>query len=1050
MSTLDEMIRARAQDAGTAERPALLAPGRQPLSYAQLHEHCAYVARCLASCGVKRGDCVVVVLPNGPEMAACFLSVARVVTCAPLNPAYKASELDFYFDDLAAKALIIDPALPSAAGDMARARGIPVLELHSKPTWPAGRFELSTDAASTSGLPPAPSSAIALALHTSGTTSRPKLVPLSQANLFASAGHIAGTLELTVLDRCLNIMPLFHIHGLIGVLLASVRAGASVLCSPGFDTGKFFEWLSREQPTWVSAVPTMYEAIASHAAAQRPALSGTTLRLLRSSSASMPPPLMAALEQAFGVPVVEAYGMTEASHQMASNPLPPLARKPGSVGRAAGPEISIMHPESSALLSVGETGEIVIRGPNVTTGYAANPQANATAFCEGWFRTGDQGYFDEDGYLFISGRLKEQINRGGEKIAPREIDEAILGLPGVRQAVVFGVPHKTLGEDLAAAVVLREGSILSAEAIRTHLAARLAPFKVPARIVFLQELPKGPTGKLQRIGLAQQLASHLQDDYVAPSSDIERQLAEIWAEVLKLDVVGIRNNFFTLGGDSLQALTISARAAERGLMLPVDVLFREPTIERLASHVRAVEDFSSAADTTPGPITLYGFQRLVAFPGSKGPESFSSPSEAVFEFEAGVDRAALARAIRGLCDHHDAFRLRYVRGESRWTQELAPRESVTRDALDSSVRECAPEDFRSSVAAAHRNFDLTRPPLFRFVVSRGAPGKLAIVAHHLVSDAMSLRILAEDLEAAYCSALRHESIALPAVSTPVAVFMRRYERAVRRGRFVADQDGWTRLLGDEDEDVPMPDLMKSVRVSSMLHRPLELGPISARIMRYATENNVPPRDVLLAASVEATADVLEIPEVRVLVMSNGREQPLFGDLSRTVGCLVNLLPLRVSPPRGASFERARRWMTDAIKSLPTGGFSIPAVYLTEPSDLWLRIAMLQVASHLFVNYKGVLGPRSALAPTQPGIVGLPCTYDTAGMMAHVQPEHGELPPSFALQLHFEQVGDSLFGDLYCATDLYDARIMGVLAQRLNARLQHVGMPAASSQDRVQT
>jgi acyl-CoA synthetase (AMP-forming)/AMP-acid ligase II len=1043
MNTLDDMIRARAQDAGTAERPALLAPGRQPLSYAELHAQCAYVASCLAGCGVKSGDCVVVVLPNGPEIAACFLSVARVVTCAPLNPAYKESELDFYFDDLAPTALIIDPALPSAAGDIARARGIPVLELHSEPTWPAGRFELSPDAASTTGLRPAESSAVALALHTSGTTSRPKLVPLSQANLLASAGHIGRTLELTVADRCLNIMPLFHIHGLIGVLLSSMRAGASVLCSPGFDASKFFDWLAREQPTWISAVPTMYEAIASHAAAQRAVLSATKLRFLRSSSASMPPPLMAALEQSFGVPVVEAYGMTEASHQMASNPLPPLERKPGSVGRAAGPEVAIMHPESSALLPAGERGEIVIRGPNVTTGYAANPQANATAFCEGWFRTGDQGYLDGDGYLFISGRLKEQINRGGEKIAPREIDEAILALPGVRQAVVFAVRHKTLGEDLAAAVVLREGSNLSADAIRAHLAARLAPFKVPARVIFLEELPKGPTGKVQRIGLAKQLASHLQEDYVAPTNDVERQLAAIWAEVLKLDLVGIRNNFFTLGGDSLQALIISARAAECGLMLPVDVLFREPTIERLASHVRALEDFSSEGDLTPGPVTLYGFQRLVVFPGAKGPESFSSPSEAVFEFEAGVDRAALARAIRALCDHHDAFRLRYARGESRWTQELATRESVTDEAIDSSVRECTAEGFRSSVAAAHRNFDLTRPPLFRFVVSRGAPGKLAVVAHHLVSDAMSLRILAEDFEAAYCSALRGESIALPPVPTPVAAFMRRYERAVRRGRFEEDKDAWARVLGDEDEDLPMPDLMKTVRVSSMLHLPLELGPISARVMRYATENNVPPRDVLLAASIEATADVLALPEVRVLVMSNGREQPLFGDLSRTVGCLVNLLPLRVTPPRGANFEQARRWMTDAIQSLPTGGFSIPAVYLTEPSDLWLRVAMLQVASHLFVNYKGVLGPRSALAPTQHGITGLPCTYDTAGMMAHVQPEHGELPPSFALQLHFEQVGDSLFGDLYCATDLYDARIMGELAQRLHARLQEVGTAASA-------
>jgi acyl-CoA synthetase (AMP-forming)/AMP-acid ligase II len=202
--------------------------------------------------------------------------------------------------------------------------------------------------------------------------------------------------------------------------------------------------------------------------------------------------------------VLEAYGMTEATHQMASNPLPPKPRKPGSVGIAAGPEVAIMDQDGK-LLPRGSIGEIVIRGPNVTAGYANNPKANAEAFTNGWFRTGDQGIMDAEGYISLTGRLKEIINRGGEKIAPREVDDVIMDHPAVAQVVTFGMPHEKLGEDVAAAVVLKEGQSLGEKELRDFVAAKLADFKVPKKILFLPEIPKGATGKLQRIGLAQKL-----------------------------------------------------------------------------------------------------------------------------------------------------------------------------------------------------------------------------------------------------------------------------------------------------------------------------------------------------------------------------------------------------------------------------------------------------------------------------------------------------------------------------------------------------------------
>ena len=344
----------------------------------------------------------------------------------------------------------------------------------------------------------------ALVLHTSGTTSRPKIVPLSHENVTASARHIGKTLQLTPADRCLNIMPLFHIHGLIAAVLSSLGAGASVWCAPGFNALKAFSWLEEVDPTWYTAVPTMHQTILARAPRNAEILAKLKLRLIRSSSASLPPQVMTALEETFGCPVIESYGMTEAAHQMASNPLPPAARKPGSVGIAAGPEVAIMD-DAGDLKPQGEIGEVVIRGPNVTKGYESNPSANDAAFSNGWFRTGDQGVLDEEGYLRLTGRLKEIINRGGEKVSPLEVDEAIMDHPAVAQCVTFAMPHKSLGEDVAAAVVLREGQTADESEIRKFVQGKLADFKTPRRVIILDEIPKGATGKLQRIGLAAKL-----------------------------------------------------------------------------------------------------------------------------------------------------------------------------------------------------------------------------------------------------------------------------------------------------------------------------------------------------------------------------------------------------------------------------------------------------------------------------------------------------------------------------------------------------------------
>jgi acyl-CoA synthetase (AMP-forming)/AMP-acid ligase II len=564
---------------------ALTAPGRTGLSYRALAAHTESVQAALSAFGLGRDDRVALVLPNGPETAAAFLAVAGHAVCAPLNPGYRADEFDFYLSDLGVNALIVEAGDDSAARAVAHSRGIDVIELTPRLEAAAGVFSLqgrgrrAADSRSVRG------EDFALLLHTSGTTSRPKLVPLSHHNLCASALNVGRTLKLSSDDCCLNVMPLFHIHGLVACLLSSLAAGARVVCAPDFSAPRFFQSLNESRSTWYSAVPTIHQAILAHVRENADVIAGHGLRFIRSSSATLPASVMAELEAVFRVPVIEAYGMTEAAHQMASNPLPPGIRKPGSVGKAAGPHIAILDEAGNVLLPA-QTGEVAIRGANVTPGYANNLDANRSAFANGWFRTGDQGYLDADGYLFLTGRFKEIINRAGEKISPREVDDMLMTHPAIAQAVTFAVPHALLGEDVAAAVVPKKGTSVSEREIREFLFERLADFKVPSQIIIAEEIPRGPTGKLQRIGLYAKVAEQLKRPHVAPRTAVETAITAMFVEVLGIGDFGVDDNFFALGGDSLRGIQVALRInAMFDLELSVAVIFRRPTVAQLSEEV---------------------------------------------------------------------------------------------------------------------------------------------------------------------------------------------------------------------------------------------------------------------------------------------------------------------------------------------------------------------------------------------------------------------------------------------------------------------------------
>jgi acyl-CoA synthetase (AMP-forming)/AMP-acid ligase II len=490
MNTLLELI----QQAPGSAAAVILPDSGIKVSYDQLRAQVAAVADSFASAGIGAGDRVAMSLPNGLDTIVCFLAASVAGTAAPLNPGYRYDEFLFYLEDTNAKLLVLPPSGADDARRAASERKIPVITAEVTPD---GSVQLTPSTKNKTAAPPSPD-AIALVLHTSGSTGRPKRVPLRHRNLAVSAQNIVATYGLSPKDVALVAMPLFHVHGLVASTLSTLLSGGTVVVPSKFNPLSFWRTVRDYRATWYSAVPTIHSLLLSRAGNERPA-GAENLRFIRSCSAPLSPEMMEGLEKAFGAPVLEAYGMTEASHQMASNPLPPKARKPGHVGPGTGVKIGIMDAAGN-LLPAGTAGEVVIQGPNVIDGYENNPDANKTSFTNGWFRTGDQGILDTEGYLQLVARIKELINRGGEKISPREIDEVLLTHPAISEAVCFGVPHPTWGEEVAAAVVLK--STASESDVLAFCKERLADFKRPKKIHIVETIPRTATGKIQRKAVA--------------------------------------------------------------------------------------------------------------------------------------------------------------------------------------------------------------------------------------------------------------------------------------------------------------------------------------------------------------------------------------------------------------------------------------------------------------------------------------------------------------------------------------------------------------------
>jgi acyl-CoA synthetase (AMP-forming)/AMP-acid ligase II/aryl carrier-like protein len=790
----------------TPDALAILAPERAPLTYGRLQQHMDDVLQMLHVLGLGRHDRIALVLPNGPEMAVAFLAVAAGATCVPLNPACGMSEFDLYFTGLHAQAVIVQAGMDSPARAMAHAHSLRIIELSPVLEAEAGIFTLTGEQpADVVHREYAQSADVALVLSTSGTTARPRFVPLTHTAVCTAAHDMGVALALVESDRLLNVMPLFHGHGLIATLLASLTAGASVVCPPGFDSSRFFAWMTEFHPTWYSAVPTIHQAILGRAALHRETIASYPLRLIRSSSAALPPQVLTELERVFHAPVIEAYGMTEVP-SIACNPLPPRPRKTSSVGVATGPEVAIMDDRGN-LLPAGESGEVVVRGVSVMQGYDNDPLATRNAFTHGWLRTGDQGFLDTEGYLFITGRFKEIINRGGEKIAPQEVDDVLMDHPAVAQAVTFAVPDARLREEIAAAVVLRQHAAATERDLRQFVATRLADFKVPRRVLIVEELPQGPIGKLQRLGLVDKLGlvapkqaePTRHPDDTAPRTLIEEMLVGLWTQVLDLACVGIHDDFFQVGGDSLLVLQLLSRIRDAlHVEVPLLTFFEAPTVASLALHIETAQQ---AAQGMPAPP-------IVPIPRD-GPVPMSIAQEQLWRLDQALPGTALfnvlytmrltgtlmVTALEQSCNEilrrHEALRTTFAVVEGQPVQVITPPPCLTLMVQDLRA---LPETERDGEAQrlareeVQKPFDLTQGLLLRVRLLRLGEQEhvLLLTMHHIISDAWSLGVFMRELAVLYTAFSAGSPSPLPELSIQYADFAY-WQRQWRRSEAIAAQ-----------------------------------------------------------------------------------------------------------------------------------------------------------------------------------------------------------------------------------------------------------------------
>lgn len=771
---------------------AILAPDRKPLTFASLAKRTEEIKDQLNSLGIGCGDRVVAVLPNGPETAVCYLAVAQCATFAPLNPALKQSELEVYLKRLNPRVVIV----PKQGGAEIRSAcanlGLPILELSYDPALTVGHFTLEGDKVGDCGRPGwNRADDIVLILPTSGTTQRPKLVPHTDSRQLRYGAEMHDWFGIGPEDRSLHFMPMFHGHGLSSSLMCSIICGNSIVCLPRFDIREFFEAISVYAPTWYSAGFSYHRAILEGSSHYRDIASRSRLRFIRSGSGYLDPSIMKGLEDLFGAPVIERYGMTEA-HTVAANPLPPGRRKPGTVGLPVHSGIAIRNDEGK-ILEEGKIGEVVVPKELVFSGYLDDPISNAKAFVDCWFRTGDQGFFDSDGYLTITGRVDDVINRGGEKISPAEVEAIIKEHEAVCDCVCFPMPHQTLGDTVAAAITLQEGQTVQELEIQDFLKNRVSDFKIPNRIIQCDEIPHGQTGKIQRIRLAEHFGlteglRQKQDTVVSEPPPqrpaLLKTLASLWCDVIRIDDVKDDDNFILLGGDSLRAARLLVDVEEIfGIRLPDDIIYRKG--RTLIGMANAITDArkkllgaqrANSVDKqnqipkrdTSQPCPLTFSQQRLWFLSKFDTSGDLFNSRVAVKLKGRIDPAVLRQALNVVVARHEALRASFPEIDGVPQQVFAPTLVLDMPITDLRSLQGADQEAelkRLTYAEAAQPFSLDKGPLIRsrLVLMTEQECALLLPQHHLVSDGFSSAILFSELMKCYGDMAKGEPVSLPAL-----------------------------------------------------------------------------------------------------------------------------------------------------------------------------------------------------------------------------------------------------------------------------------------------
>lgn len=586
MKTLMEYLKNYAHS--QAQAPIFKLAHGAELTYGLLYSSMQAFAAFLREQGITRQKRVAVILPSGPEFAAAVLSISACAVCVPLNPASTSSELEGLLSWLRVDAVV----LPANSIHEATCRkcGLPVLPMHFSLSGESGDFAPERASVAAQFDDWAQPDDIAIVFHTSGTTAKPKIVPITHRNLCSPLPQYIRYFNLSERDSIISATPLFHAFGIHIMLTTTIASGGSVIFLPDYSVETMLAGVRDYRATRFGAVPVVLDSLADHVRRRELPPEPTGLRYIHTGGAAIKPETLLCVEAYFAAPVIVGYGLSELGVTLTASPLPPQDRAVESVGHVIHSEVAIVD-ETMAGLPPLTCGEVVVRGPAVFAGYENDPQANAASFAEGWFRTGDQGYFDHAGLLFITGRFKEIINKGGQKIAPMEVDEALQRLAGVRDAVCFPIPHGRLGEDVAAAIVLQGGAQLNDTDIRRMLRAELSEFKIPGKIVFIDAIPQNANGKILRNSLYATLVAQTPElfckgVYAAPQTAMEAELVEMWQPLLGLEAVCVREGFFSLGGDSLQAAVLLAQVQARWQVdLPVSVLLEAGTICELAARI---------------------------------------------------------------------------------------------------------------------------------------------------------------------------------------------------------------------------------------------------------------------------------------------------------------------------------------------------------------------------------------------------------------------------------------------------------------------------------